>query len=299
MLDACIIGAPKCGTSSLFRWLVAHPEIIGPCGQKELFFFMDEGHPLTNEPNIHTSILDTYRSLFPDSESASVLEATTHYLFQDAAQRYLAAMDTEPLIIALLRDPAERVWSSFQYTRNNQARIDPELSFAKYVDWSLSGKAHRIRPFINGSTYVLERDVAYSEYIRYLIPWRQVVGDERLFVLQFEELVSSPQSVCQDIATAVGVDPEVYGTFDFSARNATYRIRSQALHAVARIIGEWLPDGGVKRLVKEGYMAMATDEDGCDRTEADKQAIKRLREYFEPYNQHLATEFCLDLSAWS
>jgi hypothetical protein len=33
-----VVGAPRCGTTSLWSWLKAHPEIFMPA-EKELFFF--------------------------------------------------------------------------------------------------------------------------------------------------------------------------------------------------------------------------------------------------------------------
>ena len=134
MLDPCIIGAPKCGTSSLFRWITAHPQISRPENGKELFFFMDPGHPLIKEPNVHTASADAYDSLFPGISSTCRLESTTHYLYQDTARELLAQMEGQPLIVVVLRDPVQCVWSSFQYTRNNLARMDPSLSFFQYVE---------------------------------------------------------------------------------------------------------------------------------------------------------------------
>src|SRR5688572_5812110 len=42
--NVIIAGAPKCGTSSLFRWLTDHPQ-VGGSTMKETYFFIDpESH---------------------------------------------------------------------------------------------------------------------------------------------------------------------------------------------------------------------------------------------------------------
>jgi len=300
MVDACIIGAPKCGTSSLFQWLTAHPQISGPEAGKELFFFMDDGHPLTKEPNIHTASLDTYSSLFPDSESGCAVEATTHYLFQDTARKNLAAMESKPLAIALLRDPAERVWSSFQYTRNNFAHIDPSLSFTQYVEWVLHGEAERVTDYIDhaGSAYVLARDVEYSAYVKHLRPWREAVGKDRLIVLNFDTLATSPEDMCLRIAAELGVDESFYDDFDFRACNATYRPLSHSLQSLARSINRRMPEGLAKDVAKYAYKTLCTSSALAEKTEKDRRALEQLRKYYGPYNERLSDEFDVSVAEW-
>ena len=300
MLNACIIGAPRCGTSSLFRWLTAHPQIHGPTEGKELFFFMDAGHPLVKEPNIHTDSLKSYSTLFPAEPGSRKVEGTTHYLFQETARSHLTRMESEPLIVTVLRDPAERVWSSFQYTRHNRARVNPSLQFHQYVEWGLEGKYDSIRNYIShpGSAYVLSRDVKYGQYIDYLRSWRESVGKEQLVVVSFAEMIADPKTTCRRLVSAVGVDPEFYDDFEFEARNETYTVSSRLLHSLARSIGKRVPEGWLKRLAKRAYMAGATMEQRTKSNE-EEQALKRLGEYYAPYNERLAEEFDIDVSAWT
>src|SRR3954469_7821227 len=53
-----IIGANKCGTSSLYRYLVAHPNVL-PCAEKEPNFFG------IHDPAYVDAHIDEYFSLFP------------------------------------------------------------------------------------------------------------------------------------------------------------------------------------------------------------------------------------------
>lgn len=300
MLDACIIGAPKCGTSSLFRWLTAHPDIAGPASQKELFFFMDSGHPLIEEPNIHSASREAYADLFPDTTTKRRIEGTTHYLYQDAARKHLAPMDSAPLIIAVLREPARRVFSSFQYTRNNLARMDPSLSFHRYVDWTLRGEDKRLANYIDhsGSVYVLSRDVEYSAYVEHLLPWRNAVGDDRLMITTFDVLTEDPQAICQRVATRLGVDEDFYDSLDFRSRNATYRPVDRSLQSWAMTINQYIPDGPLTRVAKRAYKHVATRSRTSDRTDEDEHALERLRSYYAPYNERLAYEFDVSVDQW-
>ncbi len=299
MLDACIIGAPKCGTSSLFRWLTAHPRVSGPEEQKELFFFMDAGHPLAKEPNVHTATLAAYETLFP-SDAKLRVEGTTHYLYQKTARRHLSQMDNRPLIIAVVRDPARRVWSSFQYTRNNLARMDPSLSFDQYVEWALQKELEKIADHIShpGSAYVLARDVKYGCYVNFLRRWRDAVGQDRLFVVSFNSVVSGSGNLCRKIASLLEVDESLYRDFDFGAKNTTYETVSQSVQTWARRIGRWIPRNRFREWVKKVYMEAATTEDLSSHTKEQKRALQQLRDYYASYNEQLKEEFGIDVSSW-
>lgn len=301
MLDACIIGAPKCGTSSLFRWLTAHPEITGPCEEeKELFYFMDSDHPLTKTPNVHSSGIEAYKSLFPRERNMLKVEGTSHYLFQETAREALSQMSPEPLIVVVLRDPTERVWSSFQYTRNNLARLEEGVSFKQYVDWSLQGESQRVKEYVShqGSAYVLARDLIYGRYIEFLRSWRRAVSRDRLVVLRFNDVTERSRSVCEEITSELGVNDSFYVDFEFGSKNTTYEAASQSLHTLARRVGRAMPDGAVKKTMKWAYMSVATHDGSPQRMSEDRRALDKLRDYYRPYNKQLGKEFSLDVSRW-
>lgn len=259
---------------------------------------MDAAHPLLKQPNVHSESIEIYGELFPEGIERTI-EGTTHYLFQHTAREYLGDMPSQPFIVVVLREPAQRVWSSFRYTQNNLARVDPSLSFAQYVRWGLNGKAGQIADYVShpGSAYVLSRDIEYSKYIRYLVPWREAVGEDRLLSIEFSELVEQPQSICFRLASALGVDTSFYDDFDFESQNSTYETKSSRLHSLARQVGRWMPDGKIKKYVKQAYMGGATSE-SVSASEEDKKALHRLREYYRPYNQRLSRGFGVDVSSW-
>src|SRR5258707_7798728 len=49
-----IAGAPRCATTSLFRWLAAHPDVV-VSHTKETRYLIDQGYPLFNKAcNFHS-----------------------------------------------------------------------------------------------------------------------------------------------------------------------------------------------------------------------------------------------------
>ena len=300
LLDICIVGAPKCATSSLFEWLTAHPCIEGPCSDKELFFFMDEAHPLIAGINAHNSSLDDYRSLFPDGDDKLLIEATTHYLYQRNALERLAKVKSPPLLIAIVRDPAERVLSSFQYTKNNLARIDQDVLFSDYVRWYFDREWARIAEAVEqgGSRYVVMRDILFSEYIRFLDPYRKNVSRGDLIVVTFGEVVRKPEKVCKKIVKKVGADPDFYGTYNYPVENPTYKIRSRILHQWARRLNNVVPEGKIKEFMKTGYRKAMMQSRRERKADGKESALRRLGEHFRPYNRRLSETFGIDVRGW-
>src|SRR5262249_17888741 len=121
-----IAGAPKCGTGSLFKWLSDHPQVCGS-RVKETFYLMDRGHPLLKyDSNFYTHGLDGYKAYFTHCNNCRkiIVEATTHYIYQKTALEVLSCLETKPQIIFVLRKPSSRVYSSYQYTKNNLANVE-------------------------------------------------------------------------------------------------------------------------------------------------------------------------------
>ena len=108
-----IIGAMKCGTTSLFAYLAQHPQIAA-CRKKETFFFSANG--------CWNRGFDWYQSLWdwnPDSHKIA-LEASVDYTripsYPNAAERIATLSDRANFkFIYILRNPLERIESHYTH----------------------------------------------------------------------------------------------------------------------------------------------------------------------------------------
>jgi len=295
-----VVGAPKCGTSSLFDGLTRHPDVVGT-RPKEPFVLMDRDHPLARRPNVHDAGLAVYVNLFPDEATAAPvrLEATTHYLYQETARACIAGLG-DARAVAVLREPAARVFSSFRYTANNRARLARDLTFARYLELVERGEPlyprwcrdHR-------SAYVLEREVDRSRYLAHLRPWLEGLGADRMRVVLFEDLRARPRAVVADLLAWLGLDPGGLGEIDAAGRNRTVEVRHRALHrAAVWMNGSLRPPAPVRSLMKRGYAALQYAPPAAP-SPADAAALARLRHRFADDNAALAAAPGIDLSAWA
>lgn len=295
-------GAPKCGTSSLFKWLVDHPEVCGS-SIKETFYLMDKDHPLLKkESNFHDHGLCGYEAYFRHCHSSSkvVFEATTHYIYQKTACDVLSTLATYPQVVFVLRKPSERVYSSYQYTRNNLANLKKDISFAEFIYMVKNGSTERLsRSFVSPrSAFVPQRDIQYSQYINYIHPWVACLGRERVHIFLFEEMRQSPHIFMERLSRCIGIDAAFYTSYDFTARNETYQVKYKGLHRKARQFARYLSKEGVGGFVRKMYFSLQDNGRKGARSKEDLETLAALEREFEPFNRRLAEAFNLDLSLW-
>lgn len=106
-----IVGAQKCGTDSLHRWLNDHPQcFMSPLKEPHFFARFEpwDGLPVVRD-------IDTYKALFKESQYGQICgESSPSYLFEDnCAERIYNLIPTCKIIITL-RDPVERAYSEYK-----------------------------------------------------------------------------------------------------------------------------------------------------------------------------------------
>lgn len=302
-LNFVIIGAPKTGTSSLFNWLDAHPALQGST-PKETFFFMDAEHPLCarHGAGYTRDGLLAYERFFPErAEECLRFEATTHYYYQKVALSVFSAAKPQPLVVVVLRNPSDRIYSSFRFTQENLAVIDRRLSFDRYIDCLLSGDVSPAARYYTSrsSFYVACRELELSRYINWLKKWAALLEIGKLEIVLFEELKAEPKRLMMRLCGRLQIDPNFYEDYDFLHRNRTMIVRSQKAHRLARRLGSRLPLGAAKHLLKRVYSAHQLGASSQIPTDADCEALRRLDIIFAASNLELSAKFGLNLTLWS
>jgi hypothetical protein len=190
---ALIIGAAKCGTTSLFAYLSQHPQIAACRAsesivnsltvQKEVNFFTENWH----------RGFEWYMSLWDWNSSIHrvALEATVNYtkvpICPNAAERIATLQDRADFkFIYIMRDPIERIESQYTYGLSrgvNYASIEK----GKMIDSNL---------------------LAPSMYSRQLKEYYLRFPDEQILLVNFEDLKKKPREVCRRVCNFLEIDPE-------------------------------------------------------------------------------------------
>jgi len=171
-----IIGAMKCGTSSLYDYLVEH-EAIAPCVTKEPEFF--------SARQSHRVAAGAYEDLWPDYDPRRhrfVLEASTGYTkfpTEQGVPERMRDYGVDPKLVYIVRNPFDRIESHFQHIRHlpcERAPLDDHL--------------------LDTSDYMLQ----IEQYLR-------VFPERDLLVLDFDELAQRPQTAVSRVCRFLGMTP--------------------------------------------------------------------------------------------
>lgn len=203
MPNFLIIGAGKSGTTSLYHYLKQHPEIyMSPV--KEPKFFALEGKTLNfRGPNDDAhmnrkSVTDigAYRALFRGvSNEKAVGEASTLYLYSPEAPARIKHYIPEVKLIAILRNPADRAFSSYLHCLRD--RGEPLGDFAQ----ALREEEGRIE---NGWGPIWHyRNAGF--YSAQLERYFDAFGRDQIKVFLYEDLKGDPVGVLRSIFRFLGV----------------------------------------------------------------------------------------------
>jgi len=176
---ALIIGALGSGTTSLFRHLGAHPQVI-PCRVKEPKFFTDERK--------WTLGVDWYRSLwdFREPDERIAIEASSDYSMHPGVPcpaRRIAQTPAGFRFIYLLRDPLARIAAHHSHA-HAEGRSKGALEESV------------LRSHIDASRYAMQLDC-----------YRQHFRREDFLLLRSEELESDPLELMRRVCCFLEIDP--------------------------------------------------------------------------------------------
>jgi hypothetical protein len=262
---------------------------------------MDPEHPLfRSKANYYDHGLSGYRTFFSHAAVTHkvVFEATTHYLYQRTALEVLSGIDPVPEIMLILRKPEERVYSSFQYTKNNLANLRHDISFARFTEMVMNGATASTKQLFasHSSAFILQHDIQYSQYVDYVEPWIRRFGREHVRVFPLDQIKQNPAAFMKGLAEHLDIEGVFYDTYDFQRKNETISIRNKRLHRVYRQLTGLFPDA-LNRALRPAYEKLQIRASET-KTEEDLEVLEKLSAHFAPYNNRLSRLLDLDLSGW-
>lgn len=210
-----IIGERKCGTSSLFRYLVAHPDVL-PGKLKEPDFFR-------HSPDYIHKHWKEYTALFPEADGAAPVvlrwpELDAHgrlyeeevwyerqpghrYITGEASANTLEmgqpevvrAMLPEVKLIVLVREPVARTFSHYRMYRRFQAEGRPLGFRVGRFEEDVRREMEAVRAGREPGPLL-----GPSLYVRHLKRWLDVFGPDQLRVW-FTEHLADPHTAAQTL----------------------------------------------------------------------------------------------------
>lgn len=194
--DFLIIGAQKCGTTSLYQYLARHPS-VAPASRKEIQYFSEQ----------YGRGPAWYRGHFPSlaiRDPARLLgrrrlvtgEATPYYLFHPHAPRRVHQTLPAVKLIAMLRDPVDRAYSHHRY---HSKLGDESLSFEEAIEAEPERLAGELEKLLRDERYASDAYRNYSYlarglYLDQLERWFSLFPREQMLILSSEAFFGDPAS---------------------------------------------------------------------------------------------------------
>ncbi len=264
-----VVGAQRCGSTSLYRYLEDHPAVF-MAAVKELHFFdrhFDRG-------------LSWYREQFADASPAQRAgEATPRYMASATAVERLAATLPEARLLAILRDPVERAYSHYWMER---ARGRENGSF----EAAIAAEEARHDP------EVLPAYLGQGRYITQLERICRLVPRHHLHVILLEDLLARPEATFAQVCRFLDIDDAYRPANLGQPVNSFVAFRSLALRRATKGIPRSLP-------VLSKALGRLNAQDKSSYPSLLPETRNRLAAYFEDDNRALATFLDRDLDAWT
>jgi len=183
-----LVGVPRAGTTSLYRYLGQHPQ-ISLSDIKEINFLSYPGEELarTRYPWLRFPIrtIEEYRRLFADSPEQVAVDFSASCFRSPVAIDRIRQFVPDAQLFLILRDPVARAWSAYLN------RVDKR--------YESRGPAEAL---VRGELAV--ENGFYSERLE---AFRTEFGADRVRAWLFDDLAGRPHETVAEIFSYLGVDP--------------------------------------------------------------------------------------------
>jgi hypothetical protein len=267
-----IVGAPRCGTTSLFDAIGRHPDVFC-CPVKEPNHFATDRNAkpkvlasairrgallkpgaagLKVLPRVATTPdFNTYLSLFNDwAGERAVGEASTSYLLSKTAAAEIARRRPDARIIMVLRQPVQRAKSEYLMHAQLGRKLGSFSDGAAVLGTSEHEDEVETSAIIDASLYVPQIERYLNAFAR-----------EQLLFLRFEDLLGNEHEVLRKVFQHIGVDPNAGHAIGLTHQNQSRSVRFPRLNrllfksGLRDVILHGLPASLRRRLARRYYAA--------------------------------------------
>jgi len=191
-----IVGVPRGGTTSIYKYLKNIPEIYMPSTKEPHYFSVNinpaifKSKPIRNK----TKYLELFASV---KNEKFISDCSTSYIYDPDAAKLIYSKVPEAKIVISLRDPVERIFSHYL--------LDKRLG------WLKSSFHDELRSSLENfnkrkKSYMGLQIFKYSENV---LKFLETFGKDQVKILIFEEFVKDPKKTLNEILSFLKIDYEL------------------------------------------------------------------------------------------
>lgn len=294
--DFFIIGASKCGTTALSKYLSEHPGICF-ARTKEPHYFSDD-FPVQKLDNNFAQYWRRNFSHFDARKHGAIGEGSGTYYISQVAIANILRQNPAAKFIFMVRNPVDMVQSWYN-----------DLRFANGEDVSLE-EGWDLQP-VRLQGLKIPRQLREPRFLQYhmmasfgrrLEVFKKLIPPGRLLVIVFDDFVRDPKAAYENVLAFIGVRSD--GRESFPKVNAAKDQRSRLIGAVSSSMPRWVSNAAreIKILVGMRHARLnvfaVLNTKPAKRVPLSPEFRKRLVIEFEPEVRLLERHLDRDLSHW-
>jgi hypothetical protein len=214
--SAIVVGAQRCGTTSLYRALMTHPAVLPPVMHKGINYFdvnYDRGPDWYYG---HFPIQRRARRAGGTSVAPIAFEASGYYMFHPLAPERLARDLPEVKLIALVRDPVERAYSAHKHEKARGFESETFERALGLEEERLDGEVERMRrdPMYHSFSHRHHAYRGRGRYAEQITTLVNLFGDDQVLVMESEAFFEHPEREYERVLDFLGLPSVMPERFD-------------------------------------------------------------------------------------
>ena len=205
-----VVGAQRCGTTSMYKTVTAHPSVLPAVLHKGVHYFDTSYHRGPSWYRGHFPLELTARRVSQATGGPVVTgESSPYYMFHPLAGERIARDLPGVRIVVLLRDPVERAHSAHAH---ESARGFETEAFERALELEperLAGEEERLRadPGYQSHAHQHHAYLTRGRYVDQLERLERLFGRERMYVIDSGDLFTDAEPILAGLFAFLGVPP--------------------------------------------------------------------------------------------
>jgi hypothetical protein len=214
--DFIMIGGQRCGTTSLFRALAAHPQVFRPRFHKGINYFDLNYYRRPSWYNAHFPLAEVARRRTARFGGPLAFEASGYYSYHPFAVERIAHDMPDLKLVVMLRDPVDRAFSAYKH---EVARGFERVEFEEALELEgsrLEGEIDRMASDLRYESFA-HRHHSYlhrGHYDEQLERVFQHFSREQVHIIDSEIFFAEPAQEYQRLLAFLGLRPFEPAFFD-------------------------------------------------------------------------------------